>query len=339
MIDLLVFFIAVSLLLYVLLGGSDYGAGIIELLPAGRLRDPQKEAINHAMGPVWEANHIWLILIVVILFMGFPLLFTTIMTTLHLPMLALLVGIVVRGTAFTFRHYDPVQEGRSQTVYTILFGFSSLWTAVWLGISVASLTRGFIDPDATSFHAAYIAPWWGIYPLTVGAFVSGIFVFLAAIYLIGETDRDDLRQRFVRLALGANIYLVLAGGLVALASYGEPDPLPAQFLRHPDALAAPALATLLLVALWWRIRSRSNVQIRIIAVSQVSLILLGWWLLYAPNAIHTTTGALSFYAEAAPTATQKQLLLALLIGSVAIFPALYFLLRVFKTEHNKPNET
>ena len=110
MIDVLVFFIGASLLLYVVLGGSDFGAGIIELLPAGRLRDAQKRVINRAMGPVWEANHMWLILIVVILFMGFPTIFTTLMVALHVPMLALLVGIVVRGTAFTFRHYDAVQK-------------------------------------------------------------------------------------------------------------------------------------------------------------------------------------------------------------------------------------
>ncbi len=118
MIELLICFIGASLLLYVLLGGSDYGAGILELLPAGRLRQAQTKVINDAVGPVWEANHMWLILIVVILFMGFPAIFTTLMIALHGPMLALLVGIVVRGTTFTFRHYDPIQTGQSQRVYT-----------------------------------------------------------------------------------------------------------------------------------------------------------------------------------------------------------------------------
>ena len=146
MIELLIGFIGASLLLYVLLGGSDYGAGILELLPAGRHREAQTKVINEAMGPVWEANHMWLILIVVILFMGFPGIFTTLMVALHLPMLGLLVGVVVRGTTFTFRHYDPIQTGPSQRTYTWLFGLSSLWTALWLGIIAASLNRGIIDP-------------------------------------------------------------------------------------------------------------------------------------------------------------------------------------------------
>src|SRR5690606_24369335 len=113
----------------------------------------------------------------------------TLMTALHLPMLALLVGIVVRGTAFTFRHYDAIQEPKTQRAYTWLFGISSLWTSLWLGIIVASLTRGIIDPDTRDPWAAYVAPWWGAYPLAVGFFVACIFLFLACVYLIGETDR------------------------------------------------------------------------------------------------------------------------------------------------------
>jgi cytochrome d ubiquinol oxidase subunit II len=188
MIDILIFFIGASLLLYVLLGGSDFGAGILELLPAGDLRERQKKVINRAMGPVWEANHMWMILIVVILFMGFPTIFTTLMVALHIPMLALLVGIVIRGAAFTFRHYDAIQDAPSQRAYTWLFGLSSLWTAFWLGIIAASLNRGIIDPDAREVWRAYVAPWWGAYPLSVGAFVACIFAFLASIYLVGETN-------------------------------------------------------------------------------------------------------------------------------------------------------
>lgn len=331
MIDILVFFIGASLLLYVLLGGSDYGAGILELLPAGRLREAQKHAVNEAMGPVWEANHMWLILVVVILFMGFPAIFTTLMVALHLPMLALLVGIVVRGTAFTFRHYDAIQEPRSQGAYTWRFGLSSLWTALWLGIIVASLNRELIDPDARDFQTAYIAPWWGLYPLAVGGFVACIFLFLACVYLIGETEEPELRRRFTRHAAVANGLVVLAGGLVFAASLRETHSLPERFLREPALLATVGLATLLFVALWRFINRRRVWLTRTVAAGQATLILAGWWLLYAPDAVHTTRGPIGFAAAAAPAATQRQLVLALLVGSVFIFPSLYFLLRVFKT--------
>ncbi|OAM87185.1 cytochrome d ubiquinol oxidase subunit II [Termitidicoccus mucosus] len=333
MTDILIFFIGASLLLYVLLGGSDYGAGIIELLPSGALREKRKHVINEAMGPVWEANHIWLILVVVILFNGFPTIFTTLMTALHVPMLALLAGIVVRGTAFTFRHYDAIQAEKSQRVYTLLFGCSSLWTAFWLGIIVASLNRGLIDTAAPGVYAAYIAPWAGLYPLAVGAFVACIFLFLAGIYLIGETDDAALRRHFSRIAASANVLVIVSGGLVFAASAQENESLPALFFRNPPTLVAMGLATLLFIALWLAARNRRAhhaLVTRVIAGGQVTLILLGWWLLYAPNAMITAGGPLNFYAEAAPPATQRQLVIALLVGSLFIFPSLIFLLRVFK---------
>jgi len=336
MIDVLVLFIGASLLLYVLMGGSDFGAGIIELLPAGGLRDAQKKVINRAMGPVWEANHMWLILIVVILFMGFPTIFTTLMVALHIPMLALLVGIVVRGAAFTFRHYDAIQNARSQRVYTALFGLSSLWTAFWLGVIAASLNRGIIDPVSREVWQAYFAPWWGAYPVAVGLFVICIYAFLASIYLIGETRDAELQRRFVRLGAKFNIMIIIMGALVFGASLGERENLPREFMHDPLKLTVIGVASLLFVALWLFVSKRRVLLTRIVAAGQVTLILLGWYLLYAPNAVLTAQGPLSFYSDAAPPATLRQLIIALLVGSVFIFPSLIFLLRVFKsTEANE----
>ncbi len=333
MIDILVFFIGASLLLYVLLGGSDYGAGILELLPGpASLRERQKHVINEAMGPVWEANHMWLILIVVILFMGFPMIFTTLMVALHIPMLALLLGIVVRGAAFTFRHYDAIQDEKSQRLYTCLFGLSSLWTALWLGIIAASLNRGIIDPQATSVWAAYMAPWWGWYPLAVGVFVACIFVFLASIYLISETTEPLLTRRFKRMAAVSNCLVIIAGGVVFAASLAERESLSAVFFRRPPTVTVMIAATALFAALWFAVRARRGWLTRVVAGGQVSLILIGWLLLYAPDAVTTVSGPLSFYEQAAPEATLRQLVLALLVGSVFIFPSLFFLLRVFKTK-------
>jgi cytochrome d ubiquinol oxidase subunit II len=329
-VEILVFFIGASLLLYVVLGGSDFGAGIIELLPAGPLRGAQKEVINRAMGPVWEANHMWLILVVVILFMGFPAIFTTVMIALHGPMLALLVGIIVRGVAFSFRHYDAVQEEKTQRIYTWLFGLSSLWTSLWLGIIAASLNRGIIDPSARDFWSAYVAPWWGFYPLSVGLLVTCIYAFLAAIYLVGETKDPVLYRHFLRLAAVFNGLVIATGGLVFLASLGEHENLAVAFARRPLNVAVVALATLLFVVLWFLVSKRRSLLARIVAAGQMALIPLGWYLLYAPNALLTAAGPLSFHETAAPPATLRQLMIALVVGCALIFPGLYYLLRVFK---------
>lgn len=335
MIEILLFFIGASLLLYVVFGGADYGAGMLELLPIKKdMRAEQTEVINEAMGPVWEANHMWLILVIVILFMGFPLVFTTLMTALHIPMVALLVGIVIRGSVFTFRHYDALSDEKSQKVYTKLFGISSLWTALWLGIIVASLNRGAINPTSLDFHTAYIRPWFGLYPLMTGVFVALIFAFLAAIYLIGETSHVELKKLFARRAYILNMLVVIAGGLVFLTSDLEGNSLLRDFIQHPAAIFCLVCATFMFILLWFFIEKRKTYHARIVAAGQATLILSGWYLLYAPNALTTTEGPLSFFSAAAPPATLLQLVIALLVGSLFIFPSLFFLIKVFKI--NKP---
>lgn len=331
MIEILLFFIGASLLLYVLFGGADYGAGILELLPAGSFREAQKKVINEAMGPVWEANHMWLVLVVVILFMGFPQIFTTLMISLHIPMVALLVGIVIRGCAFTFRHYDAIQEPRSQRVYTVLFGLSSLWTSFWLGIIVASLNRGRIDTHTTYFYEAYVAPWWGLYPVMMGCFVALIFAFLASIYLIGETRDSDLRRMFTRRAFFLNLWVAISGALVFVSAEVDGTHLLRDFISHKVALAMMVVATFMYLGLWVVIRRHEILWMRILSAAQVTLILGGWLFLYAPNALITTEGPISFYMAAAPPATQLQLVIALVVGSFFIFPSLFYLMKVFKT--------
>src|SRR5665648_1246704 len=123
MTEFIILVLGVAVLFYVLLGGADFGAGIIELVTGKRGID----TISKAIAPVWEANHIWLILAVVILFNGFPLVYTTFTTYLHIPLFIILLGIIFRGTAFTFRYYDTVEDNTNK-YYTQLFRISSLLT-------------------------------------------------------------------------------------------------------------------------------------------------------------------------------------------------------------------
>src|SRR5947208_13796055 len=98
--------ILAALTLYALFGGADYGGGVWDLLARGPRAKAQRDLIAHAIGPVWEANHVWLILVIVVLFTAFPGAFFVVMTRLHLPITLMLIGIVLRGSAFTFRNYD-----------------------------------------------------------------------------------------------------------------------------------------------------------------------------------------------------------------------------------------
>src|SRR6266566_3983061 len=92
---------------YALMGGADFGGGVWDLVASGPRRVQQRELIARTIGPIWEANHVWLIVVVVMLFTAFPVVFGTMSTVLHIPLALMLVGIVLRGSSFVFRAYGP----------------------------------------------------------------------------------------------------------------------------------------------------------------------------------------------------------------------------------------
>jgi len=102
--------IFVALCLYFVLAGADFGGGVWDLLATGPRAERQRAAVAHAIGPVWEANHVWLILVVVILFSGFPRAFAAVSVALHVPLTLFLVGVVLRGASFAFRGFDATGD-------------------------------------------------------------------------------------------------------------------------------------------------------------------------------------------------------------------------------------
>ena len=133
----------ISLVFYALLGGADYGGGVWDLFAFGKRAKEQRELIGDAIGPVWEANHVWLILVIVILFTAFPPAFAVIATALHIPLTLLLIGIILRGTAFTFRTYD-VQRDNVQRRWGLVFSIASIITPILLGITLGAIASGTI---------------------------------------------------------------------------------------------------------------------------------------------------------------------------------------------------
>jgi cytochrome d ubiquinol oxidase subunit II len=329
MITMISLIFGVVLVFYVLFGGADFGAGVLEIFKGPRRAQEQSDLINKAMGPVWEANHIWLILMVVILFMGFPPIFRVLSVSLHIPVVLILIGIILRGTAFTFRHYDAVQD-KTQKLYTILFSASSVWTAFWLGVVAAALHRGLISTSSKDFYEAFVKPWVGFYPFAFGFFVIAIFSFLASAFLIGETRDTELREIFKARAKGFHIATVVLGALVFIAAEAEGIPLLGNFFSHPLSIVAFVLATLMLLPLWFSIRSGKTFHVRVFASALITLVLLGWIAVVYPNVIVTQEGAMTFTNASAVPAVMKQLLLALVVGICMIFPALIWLFRVFK---------
>ncbi|MBI3791022.1 MAG: cytochrome d ubiquinol oxidase subunit II, partial [Gemmatimonadetes bacterium] len=158
--DILAGLMVVALTMYVLLGGADFGGGVWDLLARGPRKAEQRELIADAIGPIWEANHVWLILVVVMLFSCFPPAFARFATLLHVPLVVMLVGIVLRGSAFTFRTYDS-QRDDVQVRWGRTFAIASTLTPVTLGVCVGATISGDLGAvriDACAYDV-FIAPW------------------------------------------------------------------------------------------------------------------------------------------------------------------------------------
>lgn len=326
--------IAVSIIFYVLFGGADFGAGIVELFTPRRLDNKAAEEITYrAIGPVWEANHIWVIILAVVLMIAFPLAWTTMTTALHIPLALMLLGIVLRGAFFMFRHYDAYQD-ESRTVYTAVFAISSLFTPFFLGITAGAVMYGQITPDPTSYYEGFIAPWLNPFSLAVGLFTTSIFTFLAAAYLIGEAvNLPPLQQHFQKLALASNVVTVLAGGLVFISAITQSTPLVNRFLSSGLALLAMLLATIALPVFWWAVRQGRYILIRLVAGFQILMVILAWLWVEFPILVNLRDAEpLTVYNTAAPDITITTLGIVLIIGVLVIFPLLGYLLYTFKRQ-------
>ena len=327
--------IMVSLNAYVLLAGADFGGGMWDLFATGPRRQRQRQLIEAAMSPVWEANHVWLILVVVLLFTCFPPVFSRLAIMLHIPLSLMLIGIVLRGSAFTFRSYDT-RADHAQRRWGRVFSIASLVTPFLLGMMVGAIASarlgGSLDPAARhDFTAVYLAPWLSPFSFATGLFALSLFAFIAAVYLTVEAREEDLQEDFRRKAVLA-AFAVFGAALLALllSSHDEAGaPLMWQGLIHSPwakvlqgAIGVSALTAL--GALW----KRSFTLARVAAAAQVSLILWGWAVAQYPYLVPPD---LTIAESAAPTITLKLVLGALAVGAVVLVPSLYYLFRVFKT--------
>ncbi len=320
--DLLGAAILVALVLYAVFGGADFGGGVWDLLASGPRKREQRAQIEHAIGPIWEANHVWLILVVVVLFTGFPAGFAEISIALFVPLVLLLVGIVLRGTAFTFRTYDRRDvQGR----WGLLFSTSSVLAPLALGVVVGAVASGRLR---VASHGSEPFAWLGPFPLAVGLFAVALFAYLAATYLAVEAQgalRDDFRRR----AIGAGIAVFACAALAGALSWGEAPLVFAGLTRRAWSLPLHLGTGAAAIVAFWALRAGRVRTARAAAVAQTALIVLGWGAAQYP---YVVVPDLTLASASAPRVTQVALLWALAGGALLLFPALYALFRVFKGE-------
>lgn len=335
MLYVVIVYLWVALLLYLLLGGADFGAGIIELFTTEDNRAKTRKISYEAIGPVWEANHMWLIIAIVILFVGFPNIYATMSIYLHIPLLIMLLGIIARGTAFAFRNYDAVVDNM-QKVYNRIFVYSSFITPLFLGIIAGSTVSGKVDINANTFSSAYIFSWLNWFSVAIGFFTVALCGFVAAIYLIGEAKDPTERRRFVRKAVQMNIAAVVFGALVFISAINDKIPLVDWVFGNPVGITAVSAATISLIALWCLIYKGRSKSIRLLAGFQITMILLTTTYKHYPNIVILKNGGyLSLIENKGADKAIEALGLALLIGSVFILPALVYLIYSFQKRDGK----
>ncbi|MGH1334702.1 MAG: cytochrome d ubiquinol oxidase subunit II [Aureispira sp.] len=328
MIEFVVFVLSVSFYFYTMLGGADFGAGIIELFAGNKTIRP----IYKAIAPVWEVNHMWLILAVVITFNAFPPIYTQMSISLHIPLFVILMGIVLRGTAFTFRHYDT-HEDETHVYYHWIFRLSSLLTALFLGITLGAMLYGRIDTTPTSsYYAQFIAPWFNWFCLSLGVFVALIFAYIASVFLIGEVlEHPKQVFFFAKVAKRTSLLMVVMGAVVLGLAYWYEVP----FLKEGDNYLwsglSIGLASVLMFFIWKCIDTANVFWMRILTGAQIAFIMMGWAMNQIPTILYTQQGNhLTIYNSVASDATLYYLCIALLVGVIIIFPSIYYLFRIFK---------
>ncbi|HEX9291220.1 MAG TPA: cytochrome d ubiquinol oxidase subunit II [Anaeromyxobacteraceae bacterium] len=325
--DLLGAVILAALVAYALLAGADFGGGIWDLLAAGPRKGEQRALVEHAIGPIWEANHVWLILVVVVLFTGFPLAFAAVSTTLFTPLVLLLVGIVLRGAAFTFRAYDD-RGDRVQARWGLVFSGSSVLAPLLLGVIVGALASGRlrVAPDGTPLSA----PLAALSPFTAatGLFACALFAFLAATYLAVEAGgalRDDFRAR----ALVGGVAVFITAVVAAALSWSEAPVVFHGLTGRRWSLPLHAATAVAAVGAFAALLGRHFRLARLAAAAQAALIVLGWGASQYP---YLVVPDVTLASASGPRATQVALLVALAAGALTLFPSLYLLFRVFKGE-------
>ena len=320
--------IGLGLTLYVLLAGADFGGGVWDLFASGERAQQQRTLISAAIGPVWEANHVWLIFVLTGLLSAFPTVFADLSVALYLPFSFALIGIVLRGSAFAFRSHGEPDSGWQRS-WTRVFGIASLVTPFVLGAAAGSIASGRIRVAEGEVRAGLVSSWTSPLSLFAGLFALTICAYLAATYLTVESvqrGEEELERDFRGRALvaGAVAGVLAAAGLALVHSEA---PVLWEGMREAGLLfaATSAIAGVGSLIFVWTRRYRLA---RVGAVIAVASVLFGWGVAQWPYLI---VPDVTVTAAAAPDGTLRVVVMGFAIGGAVLAPSLFLLFRIFKS--------
>ena len=328
-------FILAGLAAYTVLAGADFGAGLWTLLAGGgpASRAAVRDHARHAMGPVWEANHVWLIFVLVVCWTAYPVAFGSIMSTLAIPVFLAAVGIILRGASYALR--GQLEAARGQHPIENLFALSSILTPFALGTVVGGIASGRVPVGNAAGDP--IISWLNPTSVVIGALAVAISGYLAAVYLAADAHR--LGERTLELDFRARALAsgLCAGGLAlaALIVVRYDAPVLFQGLTSDGGIAAvgvSAVAGLMTLFLVWR---RYFGPARASAALAVAAIVGGWALAQRPRVLP----GLTIDQAAASRATLLATIIAVACGAIVLVPSLLLLFRLVLRGHLDPAAT
>ena len=318
----------VGAMMYAIFGGADFGAGLWELVPApGEIKQGVSERIDRSLTPVWEANHVWLIFILVVLWTGFPEAFSAVMTTLYIPLALAALGIVLRGANFAFRH---VFTGTTLRWATRVFAVSSILTPFFMGTVVGAIASGEVPPDGGGDPTA---SWTGPLALLIGAMFVATGGYIAAVFLVQDArnaGEPAVESHFRRCAMGVALVAgaLAVAGVFALRSDARYvyDGLTGPGLPLVIASGLAGIGALALLARGAGDRLES-LALRPLAVGAVAMVVWGWGVGQHPYLLPPEGGSdgLTIDAAAAPDPTMVAILIVFALAALLILPAIALL--------------
>ena len=316
----------IGVMAYAVFGGADFGSGFFDLTAGGDASGSElRTLIDHSIGPVWEANHVWLIYVLVMWWTGFPETFAAAMTTLIVPMFLALLGIVLRGASFAFRKYSATL-GQAR-LFGVMFAGSSLITPFFLGTVAGAIASGRVPAEG---GGDVWSSWLNPTSLFGGAIAVGTCCFLAGAFLTADAARAghlDLSEQLRRrtLVLGLVTGLVVFAALVPLDRDAPTLAAGLEGRAAPLIIASGLAGAGTLVLLF----QRRYQPARLTAVAAVTTVVLGWgiaqypWMLVDEVTIADAAGA---------PATLSALLIVVALAGVIVLPALAYLFWLTQSE-------
>lgn len=323
----------IALALYAVLGGADFGAGIWEFTTVLE-RDPRdKKLIADAIGPVWEANHVWLIFVLIIMFSGFPIAFAAVCRALWIPLLMALMGIVFRGAGFIIRAY-AVGADWLREVAGALFALASTFTPFFLGMSVGALSTGQLNISTDGHYSGdHFSDWLSALSLFSGILAVGMCAYLAAVYLTREASvcgDEELLERWRGRAMSTGIWIGILAWLGLIMCRLEARELWDGLIRHGWQFIVTSMVAG--IGSLFALRGDQFRLANLLAAAAVVAVMLGWACGMYP---YLVPPQITISAAKAPDVVLWAMSGCILIGSVILFPALWWLFHLFKSDQEQ----